>query len=382
MGYETEMTKYGLLVRNVDIASFVAKGEREVPYDLDSTFYRDVITKFDDRRAKGKIGAYLFQNHGGPIIGRWVKLNWDGAFLTGDCLITNPASIAKFERGELPEISADIDLPRRFFVGASLLDHEGHFSEEMKSQTIPKELQAALSDDPEAKEARVYRLIFDRQSKLKLGSVLEEKLRETKKDKSKEELEDANMPMSDEMKAEIAQMIADAIAAAMKKETVEEEGEFESTGDPEKDVEIAAAKKTEQMEAEHKEKMAQFRIDTYVLQLSRLKGNVFTDNQLRQMLGKYKYNEQALEVEARRLADMSEDRLILEVEKELAVTGDEVTQLKLEFKNYKLNHPDTVLTEESWIDLQLGRFKNDLPGKQTISLGNEAFDHKGSKIRV
>lgn len=152
MGYPYEKRQDGILVRGVRVVKPMARDARKElsknNVEIDEAFMRDSAARFRADAAKGRLFP-LTLNHRGKRVGRIV--NQDVAPHNGqptfveDILITDPETQARWLRGELPEISADIDLARREVFATSLLETgEGHFGHEDIGQVYPKELQVAF----------------------------------------------------------------------------------------------------------------------------------------------------------------------------------------------------------------------------------------------
>ncbi len=140
MPFKAEQVENGLLIKGVSLGGTVTKDERDllkhIDMDIDEGWYEKAIHTFNMQRAKNKIGAKIFHNHGGPQIGRIENVELTGRWLYGDLLITNPDAIEKVKRGELVSRSLDLAPTRHVIEGVSLLDHEGHFDEDVEDLVI------------------------------------------------------------------------------------------------------------------------------------------------------------------------------------------------------------------------------------------------------
>lgn len=155
MGYKHKKIADGILVPNVRVVKPIAKAERRelqtVGRDLDEGFMRQAVARFEKETAAGKIYP-LTLNHRGKRVGRKVGqrvVEHNGKpTIAEDLLITDPQTQERWLRGELPEISADIDLENPEIYATSLLETgEGHFGHNDIGQFYPDELKVALKGE-------------------------------------------------------------------------------------------------------------------------------------------------------------------------------------------------------------------------------------------
>jgi hypothetical protein len=155
MGYPYEKRADGILVRGVRVVKPLARAARKElaknNLEIDEAFMRESAARFKADASKGRLFP-LTLNHRGRRVGRIVNQdvvshNGQPTFIE-DILITEPATQERWLRGELPEISADIDLARREVFATSLLEEgEGHFGFDDIGQVYPKELQVAFEGE-------------------------------------------------------------------------------------------------------------------------------------------------------------------------------------------------------------------------------------------
>lgn len=159
--------RHAVRVFNVPLMSFCTDEDPRFSgtgVKCDEAWFQQVIHTFRYRVAKGKAGAHLLLRHNDPFIGpaetigRLENLRWVEPWLTADVLLTEPKSIEKFLRGELPNSSAELYAESAFLWGLSLIDgQEGHFSEEkpdfLPGSDITDVLEADLSEQLSALSA-------------------------------------------------------------------------------------------------------------------------------------------------------------------------------------------------------------------------------------
>lgn len=145
----------GVLIRNVNYIRPIARGERgelrKAGLDLDGEFFAAAAAKYNAAAAKGRAFPVTLDHRGkrvGRIMGqRLTHRNGQPTFAM-DLLLTDPDTIARWKRGELPEISADVDLEKREVYAASVLESGfGHLGfDDFGTQFVPEGMAVALSE--------------------------------------------------------------------------------------------------------------------------------------------------------------------------------------------------------------------------------------------
>ena len=146
MAYETKKIAEGLLVLDVPLMLPMLKGEHDVRINIDEKWFGDAIRLFDERKRLGKFARYK-AGHAteAPVIGHLTSLQFKAPWLYTTILITEPDAIAKFERGEMPSLSAEFVDSQEWpliWGAASTAGDVAHFEE--KPDMMPKELSDRL----------------------------------------------------------------------------------------------------------------------------------------------------------------------------------------------------------------------------------------------
>jgi hypothetical protein len=146
MGYRTEKIAEGLLVYDVPLMLPMLKGEHGVAINIDESWFASAIKLFDERKRLGKFARYK-EGHSpeAAVIGHLVALRFNSPWLVTDILITDPVAIAKFDRGEMPSLSAEfVDSAEWPLIwgAASTAGDMAHFEE--KPDLMPEELAEKL----------------------------------------------------------------------------------------------------------------------------------------------------------------------------------------------------------------------------------------------
>lgn len=124
---------------------------RRAGKDLDHRFLLSAVGKFKPSAADGELFNVTL-NHRGPrkgrIMGQRVNESLRPPVAELDILLTDPDTIARWKRGELPELSADIDLAEEKIYAVSLIEQgRGHFSkDDLGTHFYPADLEVALSE--------------------------------------------------------------------------------------------------------------------------------------------------------------------------------------------------------------------------------------------
>lgn len=139
----TEKLDSGLLVKRVPIMSYMNAGEKGLEKPIDEAWFKAAVSLFGQRKALGKLPRFKAgHKEEAPVIGRIADLAFDTPWLYADILITEPEAIKKFERGEMPSLSAEfvpsMEFPLLWGVACTHGDM-GHFDIE-KEDFMPAEL--------------------------------------------------------------------------------------------------------------------------------------------------------------------------------------------------------------------------------------------------
>lgn len=147
MAYKTEKTELGLLVRDVELMMPMNAGDKGLDKALSDSWFNSAVKLFNERKALGKLPRFKDGHRNeAPVIGRVTDLRYAAPWLRGDILITEPNAIAKFERGEMPSLSAEFvaseEFPLLWGVACTQGDM-GHFDWE-KEDFAPAEVIEAM----------------------------------------------------------------------------------------------------------------------------------------------------------------------------------------------------------------------------------------------
>lgn len=138
----------GLLVKNVPLMLPMNAGDKGLATDIGETYFVAMKKLFDERKAIGKLPRFKAGHADeSAVIGRVVGMDIsEKPWMYVDILTTDPPSIAKFKRGEMPSLSAEfvpnIDFPLLWGVACTQGDM-GHFDYE-KPDFMPPELTERL----------------------------------------------------------------------------------------------------------------------------------------------------------------------------------------------------------------------------------------------
>lgn len=134
--YTATKTEKGLVVRDVELMSYVSRAERpKMSVDVDRQWLQKAVDVYY-ARLPGKLPRLLRRHNystlPAEVIGTVENLRVAGDWLVGDLTVTEPAAIDKLLRGELPSRSAEFSPGRHLFWGLSLIDgEEGHFDDSL-----------------------------------------------------------------------------------------------------------------------------------------------------------------------------------------------------------------------------------------------------------
>ena len=153
-GYKYVDRHDGTLIQGVRVVKPIWRDQRDelrrAGKDLDKRFLLSAVSKFKPEAQDGKLFSVTL-NHRGPrkgrIMGQRVNDSVNPPVAELDILLTDPETIARWKRGELPELSADIDLAGEEIYAVSLIESgRGHFSkDELGTHFYPADLEVALS---------------------------------------------------------------------------------------------------------------------------------------------------------------------------------------------------------------------------------------------
>lgn len=147
--FTTENTSDGLLVRNYPVIGHMKAGEHpQVDIDLDNAYLDGQKALFETLKADGKLPRFAASHAAGADVwGRVVDYKRAGEWSNLDILITNPEAQAKFNRGEIPSLSAELvpsaDYPLLWAVAATGKD-QAQF-DIGKPDFMPKEVAERLA---------------------------------------------------------------------------------------------------------------------------------------------------------------------------------------------------------------------------------------------
>lgn len=147
--FTVEKTQDGLLVRNYPVIGYMKAGEHaQVNIDLDAEYFDGQKALFDQLKAENKLPRFGASHApGAEVWGRVVDYRRAGEWNNLDILITNPEAQAKFERGEIPSLSAELvpskELPLLWAVSATGKD-QAQF-DIGKPDFMPPEIAARLA---------------------------------------------------------------------------------------------------------------------------------------------------------------------------------------------------------------------------------------------
>lgn len=147
MGYKSEQLAEGLLVKDVELMSYMLPPEKGLTEPIDEGWFEAAVKLFDERKANGKLARVkLGHKAEAPVIGRVVRLEFRKPWLRGDLLLTEPSAIEAYKRGEFPSLSSEFVALKSYplFWGVALIGGDaGHFDEE-RPDFVPEELSEKL----------------------------------------------------------------------------------------------------------------------------------------------------------------------------------------------------------------------------------------------
>lgn len=311
--YKTEQTDEGMVVKDVIMALTGTFGGD----DLTVADFERFERIFEDRVARGYIGAKVLLSHGGPPVGKIIALRHDDNFLYGDLLIQSEAIQESVKKSDLTDVSIT------YFVGERLLD-----------VSLLDNTQGELSDfiPPLLVEAEVDRSKTNREVKtFKLKPIL---CNCNKKEQT--------MAFSKEDLEALGGIIKSAVDSAVEAKFESEEASRE-VDDIERELDETANKRVENSLKQLEKAKVEYEINSYVNALTHKTGNQYGEATLRKIFNEFKTEEgrkakfEALMEKSDREAEISiekhysspsvKDKLLKEFEakggeKALGVTGD------------------------------------------------------------
>lgn len=328
LNFKGVLTKEGLLIENVPIS--VIEQFRQGPKSITKEDANHFISSFYLRKQKGKVGAFVRLNHGGPGIGRIVELKIDGPFLSGDLLITDKKAQELIDQGDLTERSIEWftnTTPPLLMSVALLSGHFGQDSEEFADLTVD------IAKDFGIENPQIVTRLYEQPvsgAKLKSETKKESKMAFTPED---------------------IKMLVEALKPTIKELVSENKVEAEPVN--EKQIKT-------KLEELHKKELS-ITINGYVDALVRKGGYANSDN-LRKNFAKFGDNIQAMEVEYKRLMEKAEEDVQVEMEREYEAPKLE-DDLKASYKTFKQNYPKSDTSEAQFVSICRGDMKADLSGK-------------------
>jgi len=147
VGYKSEQIAEGLLVKDVELMSYMLPPEKGLTEPVDEGWFDAAVKLFNERKANGKLARVkLGHKAEAPVIGRVVRLEFRKPWLRGDLLLTEPSAIEAYKRGEFPSLSSEFVALKSYplFWGVALIGGDaGHFDEE-RPDFVPEELSEKL----------------------------------------------------------------------------------------------------------------------------------------------------------------------------------------------------------------------------------------------
>lgn len=235
MGYKSEQIAEGLLVKDVELMSYMLPPEKGLTEPVDEGWFDAAVKLFNERKANGKLARVkLGHKAEAPVIGRVVRLEFRKPWLRGDLLLTEPSAIEAYKRGEFPSLSSEFVALKSYplFWGVALIGGDaGHFDEE-RPDFVPEELSEKLK----SLSASLRRCA--------VTPVQEDTAEQSGVEQTRKQLEEALLRIANLEKA-LQQQAA--------KEMSEEAGEYEEPADKQA-KEKSMAEESKQADASEQEK--------------------------------------------------------------------------------------------------------------------------------
>ena len=330
-----ELANGSLVIKDVEVMTTLAMEERpeliKLGRGIDMAWLRKTIEVFEQLKATGKRPFLLLRHNkkdrAAEVIGRLDNLHLANNWIVADVLVTNPDTIEKIKRGEMPNRSPEFSPGRNLIWGLSLIEgQEGHLDSRLPELVLKELVLLEAADD-----------LCHEMLNLSL------------------ELKERTMSFTDEDLVKLAAMVEKIV----EKKLAEKKPEKTTEG-PEKDVALAVAEIKQSYDEGLAEVTQKNEVDTFVIAL-RSGGVVYTDGQLRKLFAEKKTTEGRKELFLR-LQSVTNEGMKLAIDSDDSAPKFE-DELKQEFADYKKRNPDTKVTEEFFIELATGQNKVNLSGK-------------------
>lgn len=260
--YQTQKTENGFLIKDVVVA--VAGDVKDRGITLDEKLFTRFIEYFNKRTSRGYTGAFVLLNHGGPRVGKIVKLT-AGDQLLADMLIEDEHIAEKVKNGDLTDLSITFSAKLGILKDVSLLDNDfGQLNEDIPALIVDASEEFDVDDSDLIMLS--YSELTDQRPKI----------------------EEKRMALTEEDLAAIGTLIDEKIAAALDNgDATSEEGE----GSVEEMATEIANKRLAAKDAEIEKFKREHEINSYVMALSSKTNRTYSEKTLRKIFQDIKTSE-------------------------------------------------------------------------------------------